>query len=195
MRTEVKKWLLDPGIEIPPETTAIHGVTTQHARDHGLPAVVGLTQIATELGTHLASGAPLVVYNASFDIPLLEVELERHGLPSLSHHAGRQDYPVLDPLVLDRWVDRYRKGKRRLGDLVAHYGVSIIDELHNADADVVATLDVLEEMMERHPAIAATALDQLRAIQANAHFEWAENFNQWLRTQGSLKPGPSVNWI
>ena len=193
--TEVKTWLIDPGVEIPPETTAIHGVSTEHAREHGVPAATGLDDIAETLAEHLRNDAPVVVYNASFDLPLLEVELERHGLPTLADRVGTQHYPVLDPLVLDRWVDRYRKGKRKLSDLTVHYGVSVDDELHNADVDVIATLDVLEEMARRWPQIGTTALDQLRAVQSNAHFEWATGFNDWLRRQGSTRPGPSPTWL
>ena len=193
--TEVKTWLLDPGVEIPPETTAVHGITTEHARQHGQPAAEGLDQIAETLAEHLRNDAPVVVYNATFDLPLLEAELERYGLATLADRVGTPHYPVLDPLVLDRWVDRYRKGKRTLSHLTEHYGVSVTDELHNADVDVLAMLDVLEEMARRWPQIGMTALDQLRAVQANAHYEWATNFNDWLRSQGSSRPGPSPTWL
>ena len=193
--TEVKTWLLDPGVEIPPETTAVHGITTEHARQHGLDAAIGLAQIADEITSHLADGAPLVVYNASFDIPLLEAELRRHGLPTLAQRLGTDQYPVLDPLVLDRWVDRYRKGKRRLGDLIDHYGVVVPAGLHHADVDTLATLDVLEQMARKWPQIGATELDQLRAVQANAHRDWARGFNEWLRRQGSSRSGPSETWF
>lgn len=193
--TETKTWLLDPGVEIPPETTAVHGITTEHARQHGQPAAEGLEEIAETLAEHLRNDAPVVVYNASFDLPLLEAELARHGLPTLEERVGTKHYPVLDPLVLDRWVDRYRKGKRKLSDLTAHYGVTVEDELHNAEVDVLAMLDVLEEMARRWPQIGMTALDQLRAVQANAHYEWASNFNEWLRSQGATRPGPSEIWL
>jgi len=194
--TETTTWLLDPGIEIPPETTAIHGVSTEHARNHGIPAAEGLNQIAEALAEHLRNDAPVVVYNAAFDIPLLEAELNRHGLDSLADRVGHPHYPVLDPLVLDRWVDRYRRGKRKLGDLVEHYGVSVDDDgLHNAHVDVLATLDVLEEMARRWPQIGTTALDQLRAVQVNAHYEWATGFNEWLLSKGRTGGGASTTWL
>jgi len=193
--TQSKTWLIDPGVEIPPETTAVHGITTEHAREHGQPAAAALEEIAAELATHLQNDSPVVIYNAAFDLPLLEAELARYGLPSLAQRVGTSEYPVIDPLVLDRWVDRYRKGKRRLGDLTEHYGVQVNDELHNAEVDVLATLDVLEEMARRWPQIAVTDLTQLRAIQANAHKEWATSFNDWLRSKGSTRPGPSTEWL
>jgi len=193
--TETRTWLLDPGVEIPPETTAVHGITTEHARAHGQPAAEGLDEIAEALAEHLRNDAPVVVFNASFDLPLLEAELTRYNLPTLEDRVGTKHYPVLDPLVLDRWVDRYRKGKRKLSDLTLHYGVTVDDDLHNADVDVLATLDVLEEMARRWPQIGTTELDQLRAVQANAHYEWATSFNDYLRRQGSTRLGPSTTWL
>jgi len=193
--TEIKTWLLDPGVEIPPETTAVHGITTEHAREHGQPAAEGLDEIAEALAEHLRNEVPVVVFNASFDLPLLEAELERHGLPSLIDRVGTQHYPVLDPLVLDRWVDRFRKGKRNLGALTEHYGVVVEDELHSADVDVLAMLDVLEEMSRRWPQIGTTDLNQLRAVQANAHRDWATNFNEYLASKGIQREPIPTTWL
>ena len=33
--TEAAEWLINPGVEIPEAATAIHGISTAHARDHG----------------------------------------------------------------------------------------------------------------------------------------------------------------
>lgn len=193
--TEVKTWLLNPGVEIPPESTAIHGITTAHAQAHGRDPAEALDEIANELASHLLDEAPVVAFNAAYDLPLLDVELERYGLPTLPQRVGRADYPVLDPLVLDRWVDRYRKGKRTLVDLTNHYQVSVTEALHDAVVDTIATLDVLEEMSRLWPQIGVTELHQLRPVQANAHREWASNFNDWLRKQGSVRSGPSLDWL
>jgi len=192
--TKVKVWLLDPGVEIPPETTAVHGFTTEHVRAYGQPAREGLDEIANEIAGLLANEAPLVVFNATFDLPLLDAELRRHGLPSLQQRIGRDDYHVLDPLVLDRWVDRYRKGKRKLIDLLQQYEVPVSDGLHTAEVDVLAMLDLLEAMCRKWPQIGSTDLPQLRLIQQNAHREWADNFNDWLRRQGLHRPGPAPIW-
>lgn len=192
--TQVKVWLLDPGVDIPPETTAVHGFTTEHVREFGQPAREGLDEIATEIASQLATGAPLVVYNAPFDLPLLDAELRRHGLPTLKQRLGQDNYHVLDPLVLDRWVDRYRKGKRKLIDLLAAYEVSYSDELHTAEVDVLAMLDLLEAMCRKWPQIGTTELPQLRLIQENAHREWAEGYIAWLAQKGLNRPGPDLTW-
>jgi DNA polymerase-3 subunit epsilon len=41
---------------------------------------------------------------------------------------------VVDPLVIDKWLDRYRKGSRKLEAICAHYG-AVLDEAHDADFD------------------------------------------------------------
>ena len=37
---DTHEWLADPGMEIPEEAAAIHGISTAHAREHGRPAAV-----------------------------------------------------------------------------------------------------------------------------------------------------------
>ena len=49
--------------------------------------------------------------------------------------------PVLDPRVLDKHIDPYRRGGRKLTDLCAHYKVAL-DGAHSADADAIAACRV-----------------------------------------------------
>lgn len=192
--TEVRTWLIDPGVEIPAEAAAIHGVTTEHARAHGMSPGVALEEIAAELTAHLREGIPVVAYNAAFDLSLLDAELARHGLATLPERLGRAVTPVLDPLVIDRWQDRYRRGKRRLGDLVLHYGVEAADDLHSADVDVLATLDVLAALVRAFPALGSLSLEDLHRAQVGAHHAWARGFNEWRARQGHEGPGASLSW-
>ena len=46
---ESREWLINPGVEIPDEATAVHGVTTLHARACGDDPAVACAQILTEL--------------------------------------------------------------------------------------------------------------------------------------------------
>jgi DNA polymerase-3 subunit epsilon len=190
----VRTWLLDPGVEIPAEATAIHGISTAEARAHGQDAVGALEEIAAILVHHVRHGVPLVAYNASFDLSLLDRELGRHGLPTVPERLGRPVAPVLDPLLLDRWLDRAREGKRRLGDLVALYGIEGDGELHRADVDVLATLDVLDAQLVRHPHLRGAALDALHAAQAGAHRAWAERVNAERAVSADGRPPTSTAW-
>ena len=105
---EQRQWLVDPGVEIPTAATLIHGVTTERARLEGLPAVQATVEIIEALTDAAARGLPIVAYNAAYDLSVLHREAERYG-----HEAFRGPAHVVDPLVIDKAVDRYRRGKRK----------------------------------------------------------------------------------
>lgn len=190
----VHNWLVSPDVEIPEGATAVHGITTAYAREHGFPAAEVLAEVGETLYTALSSGTPVVAFNAGFDLAILDAELARNGLPTLTDRLPGGVKPVVDPLVLDRAVDRYRKGKRKLEDLCGVYGVVTQGSLHSADTDVAATLDVLDAILANHPDVAKLSLDELHEFQIKAHHAWAENFNQWRESRGLSGPGANVNW-
>jgi DNA polymerase III subunit epsilon len=166
--THVRTWLVAPGVEIPAVATAIHGVPTEHAEQFGRPPVEALAEIATEIVAAARAGVPLVAYNASFDLGLLEAELRRHGLPTVRDRLGGEVCPVVDPLLLDRCEDPEREGRRTLVDLCGVYGVDT-GRLHTADVDVVATLDVLATIVARYPHVGALDPAALHGYQERAH--------------------------
>lgn len=125
-------WLADPGIPIPEGATAVHGITTQRARAEGRPAREVVGEIVAALRGLLDQGIPVVAFNASYDFSLLEAESVRHRIEPL---AGPS--PIIDPLVIDKALDRYRRGKRTLTAVAEHYGVAL-DAAHEASADAVA---------------------------------------------------------
>lgn len=192
--TSVTSWLIDPGVEIPAAAAAIHGISTEHARAHGTVPRGALDQIASAISAALLRGEPVVAFNASFDLSLLDAELARHHLATVPERIGRAVRVVLDPLVLDRGLDRYRRGKRKLGDLCAHYGVHSSAALHTADVDVLATLDVLRAIAQRFPEVASMSLDALHDRQVVAHRSWAQSFNAWRTDQGLTGPGAELVW-
>jgi DNA polymerase III subunit epsilon len=157
------EFLVDPGVEIPAEAAAVHGISTEHARAYGAKPTVALDQIAALLAAHLSAGAPLVVFNAPFDLTLLEAELERHDLKALRDRVP-EVAPIVDPLIIDRTMDRYRKGSRTLEAQCAHYGVSI-ENAHDACADAVAAMGVARAQALRYPDVAEASLADLHARQ------------------------------
>ena len=190
----VTTWLADPGVEIPEAASAVHGVTTERVRAEGRPVTEVLAEVSDLLVTAMAAGTPVVAFNASYDLTLMEAELARHGLPTMRSRLGRELGPIADPLVLDRAVDRYRKGKRRLGDLCEVYGVQVDEALHTAEVDVIATLDVLEAMAIAHPQVSELGPEQLVAFQARAHRTWAESFNEWLARKNPSRTPAQTAW-
>lgn len=136
-QVDTQTWLLDPGVDIPAEATAIHGITTEHAQAHGGDPAKALDYIATLLAGRLASRWPLVGFNLAYDLTMLDRELRRHALPPLDMRLGRAPAPCVDPYVLDKQLDPYRRGSRKLVDLCQHYGVTL-DTAHDAGADALA---------------------------------------------------------
>lgn len=170
-----RSWLADPGVEIPAGAAAIHGVTTERARAEGRSASLVVREIVDELAARAADGLPLVVYNAPYDLTLLKQEARRH-------HAGPFVPPtvVIDPLVIDKAVDRYRKGKRTLEAACAHYGVTL-DGAHDASVDAVGAGHVARAIIERYSGELPATLTELHAQQALWHQQQADSFESWMR--------------
>jgi len=190
-----RTWLIDPGVEIPARATEVHGITTEHARAHGAPAAQALDQIGATVADALSMGIPVVGFNVQYDLTILEAELARHGLRTLSDRLGGRIRPIVDPLVLDRHLNRYRKGPRKLIDMCGVYSVPVIaDDLHAADADVTATLDLVAAIAREYPAIHNVTLDSLHDLQVSAHHTWATHFRAWLTSKGTVNDLPSTSW-
>lgn len=184
----VTRWLSDvDGVEIPEAATAVHGITTEHARAHGRPAKEVVEEITGWLAHELCSDSALVVMNAPFDLSLLDAECARHGVPTVADRIGAVA-PIIDPLVLDRAADKYRKGRRNLESLAKHYGVQL-DDAHTADADAKAALDVALRIAERHEKLQVPAR-VLHGWQVAWHEKWAANYESFLRKN---KPTATVD--
>lgn len=181
---EQRTWLADPGIPIPERATAIHGISTEQARSQGRPIVEVLDELATALVEHWSQGLPVVVFNAPFDLTLVNAELHRHSLGSFEERLGAAPAPVIDPLVLDHALDRYRRGRRTLSAMAQVYGVPVPDDAHTAEVDVTTMLGVLAAMADRFPQAASMDAAALHDYQVAEHRKWADNFGSWLRSRG-----------
>ncbi|MFK3679215.1 3'-5' exonuclease [Microbacterium sp. NPDC090218] len=138
-----RSWLADPGIPIPEGATAVHGITTEQARADGRPAGEVVSEVTAELRSLLSQGVPVVAYNASYDFSLLAHEATRHGITPLADPA-----PVIDPLVIDKAYDRYRRGRRTLEVVASHYAVEL-ESAHEASADAIAAGRVAQALARR----------------------------------------------
>lgn len=175
--TEPTTWLADPGVEIPEEAAAVHGVTTERARAEGAPAGQVIEQITAALVQTARDGTPIVAMNASFDLTMLDRECARYGVKSLWADAIPM---VIDPRVLDKAVDRYRRGGRTLTDLCTHYGVRL-DGAHSADADAIAACRVAWRIAQRYPQIGEMPLEDLHEQQVQWAAEQAESLADYFR--------------
>lgn len=175
-----RTWLLNPGVVIPEQASAIHGISTEHARAHGVLAASAVEEIAQAVTEGLRSGTPLVVMNARYDLSLLDRECRRYAIESISERLGSAPSPVIDPLVIDKHIDKYRKGKRALHALCAHYGVSL-DDAHNARADAVAAARVVRRIGEKHQPVGLMPPADLHDLQVSAAAEQSASLQAYLR--------------
>ncbi|WP_314410757.1 3'-5' exonuclease [Streptomyces sp. DSM 40484] len=182
-----REWLADPGVEIPADAVAVHGISNEKAAREGRPADQVADAIASVLVSYWQSGVPVVAYNAAFDLTLLSAELRRYGLPSLRERLGGIDPgPVIDPYTIDRSVDRYRRGKRNLEAVCAEYGVSLVSA-HDATADALAAARLAAAIADRHPKVAAFGPAELHRRQIEWYAQWAADFQSFLRRKGDAE--------
>ncbi|MDH6114237.1 DNA polymerase-3 subunit epsilon [Kitasatospora sp. MAP12-15] len=180
-----RTWLADPGIAIPDGARAVHGITDEHVRAFGRPPHTVLAEIATALAEQARAGVPVVVMNAPYDLTLLDRELRRHRGSSLEQYLDGTDLLVFDPRVLDKHVDRYRKGRRTLTDLCAHYGV-VLEGAHDATADATASLNLVRAIGARHhSALGAFSPTELHLRQRVWHAAQARGLQDWFDRSGT----------
>jgi DNA polymerase III subunit epsilon len=170
-------WLADPGVDIPEGATAVHGVTTERARAEGRPAREVVAEIVDALRAILARPLPLVVYNAAYDLSLLKFECARHGVEPLAEPA-----PIVDPLVIDKAVDRYRRGKRTLEAAAAHYGVPLT-EAHDAAADAIAAGRLAQAIARDKVDALPDDPAALHGAQISWHDQQCDSFEDYMRRE------------
>lgn len=169
----VREWLVNPGVPIPAETTAIHGISTEYTQAEGQDAAEAVQQIVVELTKEFDAGSAVVVMNAPYDLSVLKLEAQRYGI------GFPEPRPVIDPLVVDRQVDKYRRGKRTLSDLCRVYGV-LLDGAHSAAPDAQAGVEVAVGVAEKYPQLQVSA-EELHDLQVSWKAEQAADFQQYLR--------------
>ncbi|WP_030570507.1 3'-5' exonuclease [Streptomyces aureocirculatus] len=189
-----REWLADPGVPIPPDAVAVHGITDERAAAEGRPAAEVADAMAGVLVSAWQSGVPVVAYNAAFDLSLLSAELRRHGLASLRERlGGAEPAPVIDPYTIDRSVDRYRPGKRNLEAVCKEYGV-VLESAHDASSDALAAALLACAIGARHPKVAELGVAELHRRQVHWYAEWAADFQSFLRRKGDAAAVVDGTW-
>ena len=134
--SEPISYLLHPGIPIPEEATAIHGISDDDVKD--APTFADMAEI---LERHFA-GADLAGYNVlGYDIQILTEEFARANRPfSLE---GRR--------VLDAQRIFFRHEPRDLTAALRYYCGEAHESSHDALGDVLATIRVLDGQFRKYP--------------------------------------------
>ncbi|QGU07130.1 DNA polymerase III subunit epsilon [Corynebacterium occultum] len=175
--------LADPGIEIPPETTAIHGISTEYAREHGRPHDEVLAESIQRIRAGWRDGLTLIVFNASYDLTILRSQSPEFTVDGL----------VYDPFVIDKLKDKYRKGKRTLTDLCAHYSVRL-DTAHEATSDALAAARIAWKQIKMWPELAAMSAEELMEFQAVGYYEMQTDFKKYLEGRGRDTTTVNTSW-
>lgn len=180
-----QNWILNPEIEIPAGAAAVHGITTERAQAEGMDYAEGLAQISHAIHSRWAEGRNVAIYNAPFDLTVLEHECRRvfgQGFPIVGM--------VLDPFVIDRAIDKFRKGKRTLGVTCEHYGLKL-ENAHEAEADAVAAARLAWKLSKSS---AFDNVDDIMAWQTEAHRGKQADFANYLRKNGKDASDVDGNW-
>ena len=165
----VSNLLLDPGVEIPQESSNVHGITTEHARTHGMPAADGVRKLLELMNGY--AHLPFAVFNGCFDFTILDREARRNGLTPFAPDT------VLDALVMDKAIDRFRRGARTLTATTAVYGVTLMNA-HSADADAFAAMEIARAIGRAGKV--TSDLHELHAQQVAWRAEQSASFERYL---------------
>lgn len=188
-----RQWMLDPGVDIPAEAQAVHGISTAAAQRGGRPALTGVWEILDAVDEVWARGLPLVVFNAPYDLTLMDAEADRYGLPGLHSRASYCNAVVIDPLVIDRFADREREGPRTLEASATSYGVTATDP-HSATGDALTACLLAREIARTHPLIGNADGATLHSAQEGWYRDRAVHVQAMRRAKGESEALVDKGW-
>lgn len=181
-----QSWVIDPGEPMNPEAAAVNGLTDEFIKANGMSSPKAISEIFDFLSRAKHQGYPIVGYNNSFDLGILDHEMRRHFSVELKHLLG--DALFFDPIVYDRAMDKYRKGKRTLEMVAPHYGVPFDPELaHDAKYDVEVTCKLAWRIFQKSP----YTLVELQDLQVGWKKEWAKHLTEYFASINKTEPDGS----
>ena len=137
-KEESRPFRVNPGMPIPPESTAIHGITDEDVKD--CPT---FKEIAKTLAKQI-EGCDLAGYNSNrFDIPMLAEEFLRAGV----------DIDLNRRKFIDVQTIFHKMEQRTLSAAYKFYCDKDLENAHTAEADTRATYEVLQAQLDRYPAL------------------------------------------
>lgn len=137
-KEESKTWLVNPGIPIPKEVTAIHGISDADVADKPM-----FKEVAKEI-YNMIKDSDLGGFNSDrFDIPLLAEEMLRAEI----------DFDMKNRLSIDVQTIFHKMEQRTLSAAYRFYCNKDLNDAHSAEADTNATYEVLKAQINRYEEI------------------------------------------
>ncbi len=133
---ESKTWLVNPTIPIPPQTTAVHGITDEKVANEPT-----FNELAAQV-YNMIKDSDLAGFNSDrFDIPLLAEEMLRAGV----------DFDMKNRVSVDVQTVFHKMEERTLSAAHKFYCGKTLENAHSAEADTMATYEILKAQLDRYP--------------------------------------------
>ena len=164
-KEESKTMRINPGMPIPPASTAIHGITDDDVKDCPL-----FKNVAKQLAAQI-EGCDLAGYNSNrFDIPLLAEEFLRADV----------DIDLTRRKFIDVQTIFYKMEQRTLAAAYKFYCQKSLENPHAAAADTMATYEVLKAQLDRYPELKndVTFLSEFSSFTNNVDFAGRMVYNE-----------------
>ena len=134
-KEERHTWKVNPEMPIPAETTAVHGISDEDIKD-----APTFKELANEVN-NLIKDSDLAGFNSNrFDIPLLAEEMLRVDV----------DFDMKSRVAVDVQTIFHKKEQRTLTAAYKFYCNESLENAHSAEADTVATYEVLKAQLDRY---------------------------------------------
>jgi DNA polymerase-3 subunit epsilon len=132
---ESKTWLVNPEMNIPDEVIAVHGITNEKVANEPT-----FKELSREI-YNMIKDSDLAGFNSDrFDIPLLAEEMLRADI----------DFDMKNRVSVDVQTIFHKMEKRTLGAAYKFYCNKNLEDAHSAEADTMATYEVLKSQLERY---------------------------------------------
>lgn len=134
-KTEEKKILINPEMEIPKEASEIHGITDEMVAD-----APTFKQISKSLFTYFEN-CDIAGFNSDYyDVPLLMKEFSRCGI----------DFPTWELNLVDVLKFERMLNSNKLGEVYLRYTGKELEGAHDALNDIRATFEILMCQLQKH---------------------------------------------
>jgi DNA polymerase-3 subunit epsilon len=164
-KEESKTRRINPGMPIPPESTAIHGITDEDVKNCPV-----FREIAKSLAAQI-EGCDLAGFNSNrFDIPMLVEEFLRADV----------DIDLNRRKFVDVQTIFHKMEQRTLVAAYKFYCDKDLEHAHTAEADTIATYEVLKAQLDRYPELKndISFLSQYSSYNNNVDFAGRMIYNE-----------------